>query len=407
MEQEHPTRAVLRNRDVRLFLASRLCSGTGLTLLRATIAWQVFDATKSAFHLGLIGLVQFLPVIPMSLWAGAVADAFDRKRIVLIAQAGAALCSLSLLLTHTLLPAQPVSVVYASVLALSLASSFENPARSSLLPTLVSRELFPSAVTAHATFQNLAWMSGPVLSGFIIDAGGVRAAFATHLSLMVSSVVLFSLVTRPTLAMDRKRVTWSAIMEGVRFVGSRQVLLGSMVLDMFAVIFGSASALLPIYANDILKVGPRGYGLLSGALEAGTFGMALLLMARPSIVRPGRALLFAVLVYGVATILFGLSRSLPWSLLALFIAGMADQISIVTRATITQLSTPDELRGRVSSVSQIFIGASNQIGSARGGFVAAFTTPTFAMVSGGLACLAVLALVAQRMPELRRYKPGA
>jgi hypothetical protein len=221
---------------------------------------------------------------------------------------------------------------------------------------------------------------------------------------MSASVILFAQVKRPAVTSDRKRVTVEAISEGVRFVFSRQVLLGSMVLDMFAVVFGSATALLPIYANEILKVGPRGYGLLSGALEAGTFLMALVLMLRPGIVRPGRALLWAVLVYGSATVLFGLSRSLPLSIFVFVIAGMADQVSMVTRSTITQLSTPDALRGRVSSVSQIFIGASNQIGSARAGFVAAASNPTFAIVSGGLACLAVLAIVTRTMPKLRSYR---
>lgn len=402
----HPTRAALRSRDLRLFLISRLCSGTALTLLRATVAWQVFDATQSAFHLGLIGLVQFLPVLPMSLWAGAVADSFDRKRIVLIAQSGAALCSLLLLITGDLLAATPVGIVYVAVLALSVAASFENPARSALLPTLVPREVFPGAVTLHATLQNLAWMSGPVLSGFVIDASGVRAAYVTHFALMLLSIALFGLMRVASVNGDRKRVTWEAVTEGVRFVFARQVLLGSMVLDMFAVIFGSATALLPIYANEILNVGPRGYGLLSGALEGGTFLMALILTLRPSIVRPGRALLLAVLIYGIATVLFGFSRSLPLSLVTFVIAGMADQVSMVTRATITQLSTPDELRGRVSSVSQIFIGASNQLGSARAGFVAAATNPVFTIVSGGLACLAVLAIVAHRMPQLRNYQPG-
>lgn len=404
---EHPTRAVLRNRDVQLFLVSRLFSGTALTLMRATVAWQVFDATRSAFHLGMIGLIQFLPVLPMSLWAGAVADSFDRKRIVMWAQSAAAMCSVVLLLAGELMQETPVSIVYAAVLALSIAASFESPARSSLLPTLVPRDLFPSAVTAHATFQNLAWMSGPVLSGFVIDAFGIRGAHLTHFFLMAASVVLFGFVRRPSAKLDRKRVSGEAILEGVRFVFSRQVLLGSMVLDMFAVVFGSATALLPIYANEILKVGPRGYGLLSGALEGGTFLMALVLMARPAIVRPGRALLFAVLIYGSATILFGLSRSLPLSIFVFVIAGMADQISMVTRSTIMQLSTPDELRGRVSSVGQIFIGASNQIGSARAGFVAAASSPTFAIVSGGIACLAVLAIVTRTMPLLRTYEPSS
>ncbi len=194
------------------------------------------------------------------------------------------------------------------------------------------------------------------------------------------------------------------IREGVRFVRSRPVILGCMTLDMFAVIFGGATALLPVYATEILHVGPRGYGLLSSALEVGALLTSLVLIARPPIRHAGRALLVAVGVFGIATIVFGLSRSFPLSLAAYMLVGVADQVSVVMRSTAIQLSTPDELRGRVSAVNLLFIGASNQLGAAESGFVAAATSATFAVVSGGLAALCVLAVVVWRIPELRAYR---
>jgi MFS family permease len=182
------------------------------------------------------------------------------------------------------------------------------------------------------------------------------------------------------------------------------VVLGCMSLDMFAVIFGGATALLPIYAKEILQVGPRGYGMLTSTFELGALAMSVLLMVRPPVVRAGRTLLIAVALFGVATIVFGLSRSFPLTLVAYAVAGMADQVSVVMRATAVQLSTPDELRGRVSAVNMLFIGASNQLGAAESGFVAHLTTPQFSVVSGGVVCLLIVALIAYKLPELRRYQ---
>jgi len=195
-----------------------------------------------------------------------------------------------------------------------------------------------------------------------------------------------------------------AIREGLAFVSRQPVVLGCMSLDMFAVIFGGAVALLPIYANEILEVGARGYGVLSASLEIGALFMSLLLVWLPPIRRAGRALLVAVTLYGVATIVFGFSRWFPLSVAAYLLAGMADQVSVVLRGTAIQLTTPDALRGRVSALNMIFIGASNQLGAAESGFVAALTSATFAVVSGGIGCLVVVAIVAWRLPALRRYR---
>lgn len=374
-----------------------------MVLLRATITWQIYDITESAFLLGIVGLVQFLPVLPMSLLGGAVADSFDRRRIVVVTQIVTILSSLALW-AATAAGDPPLALIYGVIFVLSISQAFESPARSSLLPTLISRELFPTAVTLHSVMQTMGWVTGPVAMGFLIDIYGISFTYMLNLGLVAASLLLFLCVRSRTNVGAGSRVSIAAIREGISFVRHRPVVLSSMVLDMFAVVFASATALLPIYANEILHVGARGYGILSAALETGTFLMALALLALPPILRPGRALLFAVGFYGVATILFGVSRSFPLSVAAFMLAGMADQVSMIARATIIQLSTPDELRGRVSSVNMIFINASNQLGIAESGFLAALTSATFSVVAGGFACLGVLAVVAVKVPSLRRYR---
>jgi hypothetical protein len=294
-------------------------------------------------------------------------------------------------------------ILYAAVGLAAVASVFESPARASILPQLVPRELFPRAVTVSATALWLAFATGPMLMGFTAAQGGIASAYALHALLVGGS--LASLLKLPQLgAATSARISWASIREGLEFVWRSPVVLGCMTLDMFAVILGGATALLPIYARDILAVGEVGYGLLSASLELGALGMSAALIFLPGFRRAGGALLVAVAVYGVATIVFGLSRWFPLSVLAYMVAGMADAVSVVLRGTAIQLSTPDALRGRVSSVNFIFIGASNQLGAAESGFLAALTSATFAVVSGGVGCLVVVALVAWRMPALRRYR---
>lgn len=394
---------VLRDPNVMAFVASRFLAGVGMTLLRATFGWQIYSLTGSAFYLGLIGLIQFIPTLALSLVAGAVADSFDRRRIMMVSLT-ITFCGSAVLYWMTVHEQVSLPVLYALVVLASAAMAFEGPARASLLPTLVPRELFPSAVVVNSAAQNISWMTGPVLMGFIIGHSGVAAAYAAHVCIVIGAIASLAVVRGRRVPTERRTVTLHAIREGVVFVRSRQAIVGAMTLDMFAVIFGGATALLPIYATEILQVGPTGYGLLSSALELGTVLMSFILLALPTITRPGRALLCAVSVFGIATIVFGLSRWFPLSLAAFVVAGMADQVSMVTRQMIIQLDTPDALRGRVSSVNLLFIGASNQLGAAESGFVAALTSATFAVVSGGIGCLAVLALVAWRLPELRRYR---
>jgi MFS family permease len=390
-------------RNVVAYLFGRFCAGTATMLLRAGILWHIFALSHSAFQLGLVGVVQFVPALGLMLIGGALADTHDRRRIMVTAQwvwlaAATVLCG-AVYSDHVSLP-----LLYAMVLVVAVAGAFDSPARAALLPTLVPREVFPRAVTIASTNQALAFATGPALAGVLIAAQGIGAVYVAYAVLILGSQTGLALLRPGGQEPSRNAPSLAAIREGLGFVRRRQVVLGCMLLDMFAVIFGGAVALLPMYANDILHVGPRGYGLLSAASEMGALATSAVLTMAPPIRRAGPTLLATVVLFGVATIVFGLSRWFPLSLAAYMLVGVADQVSVVMRTTVIQLSTPDTLRGRVSAVNLLFIGASNQLGAAESGFLAALTSAPFAVVSGGFACLVVVAVVAATMPQLRRYR---
>jgi MFS family permease len=394
------------SRNLVAYLFGRFCAGTATMLLRAAILWHVFELSHSAFQLGVVGIVQFVPALGLMLVGGALADTHDRRRIMMTAQwlwfvAAAVLCT-AVYTGRVSLP-----VLYAMVLLVAVAGAFDSPARAALLPTLVPRELLARTVTIASTNQALAFATGPALAGILIAEAGIGAVYAAYAALVIGSIVAMVFVRPVVEAPSRNAPSIAAIREGLGFVRRRQVVLGCMVLDMFAVIFGGAMALLPVYANDILHVGPRGYGLLSAASEIGALLTSATLTLLPPIRRAGPTLLATVAMFGLATILFGVSRWFPLSLAAYMLVGVADQVSVVMRSTAIQLSTPDALRGRVSAVNLLFIGASNQLGAAESGFLAALTSAPFAVVSGGVACLVVVVVVAATMPELRHYQIGA
>jgi MFS family permease len=390
-------------------VVARFASATATMLLRAVFLWQVFAISRSTFYLGLIGLVQFLPAPVAGLLGGAFADSHDRRRIVLAAQAIAVVASLALA-GLSRLEVVTLPLLLGLVVLVSVTAAFEAPARQATLPSLVPSGSLASAVTVFVTAQSLAFMLGPALAGVVIGHASVTAAYLVAAGL---SLVSFAFVTRLELRprdpdAPRRAVSLAAIRQGIDFVRGQKVVLGCMTLDMFAVLFGGATALLPVYADSILNVGPRGYGLLASSLEIGGLVTSLVLLARRPIARLGSALFVAVAVFGIGTVVFGLSRSFPLSVAAYCVVGMADQISVVVRSTIVQTMTPDELRGRVSSVNMIFIGASNQLGAAESGFVAALSkSPTFSVVSGGVLCLVVVVLTAILIPELARYGRAA
>lgn len=403
MPDRHHTLRVLAQRDARNYIASRFFSRLGRSLVHATLHWHLWKATDSAFYLGLLGLIEFLPVIPLSLVAGALADSRDRRWIVIGAQAATALAVLSML-GASLVGTAEVPLLLGTAFVLSIASCFENPSGAALLPALVSRELFPAATVVSSNVRNIASVSGPVLMGFITAYAGIPMAYGVASAVLAVSIGTLFFVRSPRIAGGAQPVSLEAIREGITFVWRSKVILGAMTLDMFAVVFASVTALLPVFATEILQVGEVGYGLLSASIQIGTVAMALLLLGVKTIERPGRALLIAVVFFGLATILFGTTSSFAVAVAALIIAGMADQVSMVTRSIILQLSTPDALRGRVNSVNMIFIGASNELGAAESGFLAAATSAVFAVVFGGITCLGVVGAVATGLPAVWGYR---
>jgi len=384
-------------------VASQTFNGTAQSLFAAAVAWHVYELTGSALHLGGIGLAQFAPTLVLSLIGGAFADAHDRVRILTAQLAVMVLCGATLS-AATSGGWMSVELAYAAVTAGAAASSFGNPAAGALLPNLVPIGAFPHAVALSSSIRQMARMSGPVLFGFFVQWFGLAEAYGLHVCLTLGAVSLLAFLRPAYGGGDRRAVSLESVREGVAFVRASPAILGAMSLDMVAVIFAGAVALLPIYARDILKVGPEGYGILAASLEVGTVGMGLLLVALPPMRRTGRAFLFAVAAFGLATIVFGLSRSYWLSVAAFAAAGAADQVSMVARSLIIQLSTPDALRGRVSSVNMVFIGASNQLGAAESGFLAWAMSPTFSVVFGGVACLAAFAGAARWVPALRDHE---
>jgi MFS family permease len=400
----HDPLAALREKDFRFYAGSRFFASMAQALQQAAIYWQVYAISHSALQLGLVGLARFAPSLGLSLVGGALADIHDRRRIVLAAQIVPFASSLMLFLA-TRSGHLHLSLIYVLVLLMAVSSAFENPARQAMLPSVVSRRAFAKAVAMGSTLFQLGTVSGPALGGLMIAVDGVASAYALDVVLIAAAAaMLLPVRLRVESGRTHRRVSLTAIREGIDFVRHRQVVLGAMTLDMFAVIFGGATALLPVYARDVLHVGAGGYGLLQASQPVGALVTSSLLVLMRPVERVGRALLVSVAVFGAMTVLFGISRWFPLSLLAYALTGCADEVSVNMRSMTIQLATPDELRGRVSSVSSIFIGASNQVGAMESGFVAALTSATIAVVSGGLGSIAVVGVVAARMPELRHYR---
>ena len=401
--EKHDPLAALRQPNFALFTSSRFFYAIAVTLLQTVMLWQVYDISDSALYIGLLGLARLIPSLAFTLIGGAVADTYNRRNIVMVSQAIPIVCGLVLALA-TLGGWVTLPLIYGVVVGMGVAASFEGPARASILPSIVRPETFPNAVVVTTTIQSFAFVAGPALGGVLLAVVGIGTSYAIFVGLGVASIVSMALVRyRPLSVATSSGISIEAIKEGVRFVRSNQVLLGAMALDMFAVIFGGAKALTPIYAEDILEVGPTGFGLLNASFEVGAFLMSAIMLARPPVLRTGRTLIWSVVAFGVGTIVFGLSRNLYLSLFIYGLIGASDMVSVVMRSTTIQLATPDELRGRVSAVNQVFIQSSNQVNTLYSGLVASVTNATFAVVSGGFGTLLTVGLVGWRLPKLYAY----
>jgi MFS family permease len=372
-----------------------------LEMQSVAVGWQIYELTHSTFDLGLVGLCQFLPGILLFLVSGHVADRFNRRNLLILCYAGFATCSgLLLFATHRGLPS--VRSIYAVLVLLGVVRSFNGPVSRALLPQLVPEEHFPNAVAWHSTIFQAATILGPSIGGTVYAAfRGPSAVYATALASAVIAVILTTLVRLNVRARVREPINISTVLAGLRYIWQRKIVLGSISLDLFAMLLGGAVALLPAYAREILHTGPWGLGLLRTAPAVGAAAMAVLLAYRPLKRRVGATMLWCVSGFGIFTIIFGISRSLIVSLLALMLVGATDMVSVVIRATLVQLMTPDQMRGRVNAVDMMFIGASNQLGEFESGLTASWFGTVPAVVLGGIGTLIVTAIWAWRFPELR------
>jgi len=364
------------------------------------VGWQIYDLTRSAYVLGLVGLVQFLPSVVLVLASGHIADRYDRRRVVRACQAVEALVALALS-AAALTGHASVQAIFLCVVVIGAMRAFETPTLQALLPSLVPPQVLPRAVALSSSATQTGIILGPAIGGFLYVAGA-PVVYATAAALFLLAHVLLALVRMERAVPVSTPVSLESLFAGIVFIRSRPVVLGAISLDLFAVLLGGATALLPIYARDILGTGAWGLGLLRSAPAVGALAMALFLAHRPLDRHVGRVMFAAVAVFGVATLVFGLSRWLPLSMLALVVLGASDMISVVIRTSLVQLDTPDNMRGRVSAVNSVFVGASNQLGEFESGMVAGLLGPVASVVVGGLGTLLVVAIWMRLFPDLTR-----
>ncbi len=405
MAERHDPYVSLRNPNFRWYVASLLAVTLGTQIQATVVAWQVYALTRDPLSLGLVGLAEALPFIGAALYAGHVADRHDRKRLSLFALAVQAGCGLALLILTVQakrLLTTSVWPVYAVVSVSGLARSFLQPARTALGAEIVPRETYANAVTWRSSLWQFGAVAGPALGGVIYGFSGPRLAYIVEVILCVIALVLFARIAyaRLPLVADDTGIGENLTM-GIRFLMTQPELLGAQLLDLFSVLFGGAPALLPIFASDILHVGPQGLGVLRAAPAAGAVLVSVFLIHR-RIRKAGPTLFFCVAAFGLSWILFALSRSFWLSLALLVVGGMVDNVSVIIRSTLLTLRTPPHMLGRVSAVNQIFIGSSNEIGSFESGVAAKLLGTVRSVVFGGLITLWVVGVTAWKIPRLRK-----
>lgn len=394
----------LRYRDFRLLWFGQLISIAGSQMTVVAMTWQLYELTGSKLALGLIGLFRLIPLLIFSLGSGVLADAVDRRKLMLISQSAMLVLSATLALTTFLNLATPW-LIYLIVGLAGIASTFDLPARQALIPSLVPREHLTNALSLNITVMQAATIVGPTLGGILIavrqGADLVYAIDALSFGAVIVSLLLMR--TRHVASAEKRQVSVGAALEGLRFVRNTPILFWTMVLDFVATFFAGAMTLLPVFAKDILAVGPNGLGLLYAAPSIGAVSMGLIMTWIGSVRRQGPVILWAVAIYGLCTVVFGFSTSFWLSYLMLAGIGASDTVSMVIRNTLRQTLTPDELRGRMVSVNQIFFAGGPQLGEVEAGTVAQLLGAGVSVWSGGLACMIAVGLVALGVPQLRRY----
>ena len=392
--------APFRFRDYRYLLAGNLLASLGLQMLSVAVSWDLYLQTKSALVLGNVGFVQVTPFLVFALFAGHVADKYDRRRIMVSTQ-------LLLLAASLFLAFAPRSVwsIYSCLFLTAFARSFQGPARLAVLPHVVPLDLLPKAITWNSSAQEISNVGGPALAGLLLASAGSQSVYLVQVGCATAVLFCFARL-RSYAEKDTPAAPPSpgALLEGVRFVWHHNLILAVMSLDLFAVLFGGATALLPIYAVEILHTGVSGLGWLRAAPSVGAVAMAFMLSHRHKIRDAGPLLLLAVAGFGVATVVFGISRSLPLSLAMLVLTGACDNISVVLRSSLVQMKTPDYVRGRVNAINSIFISCSNQLGAVESGWTAGWFGPVVSVAGGGLATILIAAGFAFGFPSVREWR---
>ncbi|WP_225030269.1 MFS transporter [Xinfangfangia pollutisoli] len=398
-----PAGSVLQNRNYRHFLISRSCSSLAFQSLTVAMGWMIYEMTGSAWMLGWIGLCQFLPMLILTFVVGTVADRYDRRRIGLACQwiEGLTVLVLAILVWKGLLT--PAGILIA-VAVLGAAQAFERPTLAALLPGIVGPAMLQRAIATSTSFMQTAFIVGPALGGLLYGLHHIVPFVVSGLLCLIAGYSVGTIRQLEAAPPTRAPVTLQTVFAGVAFIRRTPAVLGMISLDLFAVLLGGATALLPIYASDILTAGPFGLGLLRAAPAIGALGMSLVLGRRPILAGAGRKMFAAVAVFGLATIVFALSTQVWLSILALLVVGASDNISVVIRSSLVQLMTPDDMRGRVNAVNSLFIGTSNQLGEFESGMMAGFLGPVAAGVIGGVGTLAVVAIWMSAFPVLRRIE---
>src|SRR5215469_14238113 len=392
---------IYRRCDLPLFVMSRFLSTGAMQVQSVAIGWQIYDMVRTPLALGLVGLCQFVPMFLLTLPAGEITDRFNQRLVYAVAGALQALCS-ALFLGLTLFAPHRAFLFYLVLVLFGAARGFAGPSGQSLLPFLVEQERLPRAISINSSVFTAAVIAGPALGGFLYALGPMPVYAFCILGFALAALIVSQLGGRQNRPDACPASRLERVAEGVGFVRSRPVVLGAISLDLFAVLLGGATALLPVYARDILHVGPIGLGFLRSAPAVGAFTVAFAFTHRPISANVGAKMFAAVSLFGLSTIVFGLSTWFPLSLLALFALGASDMVSINIRSSLIQLATPDAMRGRVSAVSILFIGASNELGEFESGITAACLGTVPAVVLGGLGTLLVVAGWMKLFPPLRR-----
>ena len=402
-----PSHGLIHQRPFVLFWLARLTATMGYHMLALMIGWQIYELTNSAFDLGLVGLIQFVPSVVLTLLIGHAADRYDRRTIVRLAQGTYVLAAIMLtaaMLVHVL----SRELLFAAVFLIGCGRAFEMPTMHALAPSLVPTALVPRAIAAWTSANQTAVISGPALGGLIYTVSPV-AVGVLSLMLFAASITLISFVHAKRPAANREPPTLASVLAGFHYVVSRPRLLGVITLDLFVVLLGGATALLPIFARDILEVGPTGLGLLRSAPAVGALTTAIVLSHYPIERHIGIKMFAVSAAYGITTIVFGLSTWFPLSLAALALLGLTDAMSVVIRFTLVQIETPDEMRGRVSAINYLLVGSSNTLGEFRAGVNASWLGAVASVLIGGIGSLMIAGLWMGLFPDLRRidrYEPA-